>query len=95
MALKFEHLAKCQISRARAAVIHLPHYSVQTPVFMPVGTQGTMKGLTSSQLKDLDCEILLGNTYHLGFRPGPELLSELGGLHSFMNWDRAILTVMN
>lgn len=91
-ALRYELLATCKTSRARASLLHLPHQSVSLPVFMPVGTQGTMKGVTTAQLKDLGCEILLGNTYHLGHRPGPELLIDQGGLHAFMNWDRAILT---
>jgi tRNA-guanine family transglycosylase len=59
---------------------------------MPVGTQGTVKGLTSTQLEELNCGIILGNTYHLGHRPGPDVLDELGGLHKFMNWKRGILT---
>ncbi|XP_050362340.1 queuine tRNA-ribosyltransferase catalytic subunit isoform X2 [Nymphalis io] len=70
----------------------LPHYSVKTPVFMPVGTQGTMKGLLPDQLENLDCEIILGNTYHLGNRPGVDVLKKAGGLHKFMNWNRALLT---
>lgn len=70
----------------------LPHYTVDTPVFMPVGTQGTLKGLAPEQLEELDCKIMLGNTYHLGHRPGPDLLEKAGGLHKFMNWDRALLT---
>lgn len=70
----------------------LPHYECQTPMFMPVGTQGTMKGLTSQQLEELDCQVILGNTYHLGLRPGPDLLGEVGGLHKFMNWSRGMLT---
>lgn len=91
-ALQFSLISKCSTTRARASIMHLPHYSVRLPVFMPVGTQGTMKGLTSNQLRDMDCEILLGNTYHLGHRPGPEILTSQGGLHKFMDWDRAILT---
>lgn len=55
---------------------------------MPVGTQGTIKGLTSQQVEDLGCGIILGNTYHLGHRPGPETLKKLGGLHKLMNWNR-------
>ena len=93
VALSFKVLAKCSHSKARASLLTLPHQSVQLPVFMPVGTQGTMKGISCHQLKEhLDCEILLGNTYHLGHRPGPELLEAHGGLHKFMDWDRAILT---
>jgi len=70
----------------------LPHFDVQTPIFMPVGTQGTMKGLTCDQLRKLNCQIILGNTYHLGMRPGADLLDKAGGLHKFMDWDRAMLT---
>lgn len=67
--LSFKILAKCSTTKARTAILTLPHHEVETPVFMPVGTQGTMKGLTSKQLVDLDCQIILGNTYHLGMRP--------------------------
>ena len=68
-ALAFKILAECPVSKARAAVMTLPHAAVDTPVFMPVGTQGTLKGMTPHQLETLDCRILLGNTYHLGNRP--------------------------
>lgn len=68
-ALRFELLSKCPISRARVSRIHLPHHIVDAPVFMPVGTQGTMKGLTPEQLRQLNCQIMLSNTYHLGLRP--------------------------
>ena len=78
--------------RARATTLTLHHGPVRTPVFMPVGTQGTVKGLTASQLKQLDCEIILGNTYHLALRPGADILDELGGLHKLAGWDRNILT---
>ncbi|XP_046676004.1 queuine tRNA-ribosyltransferase catalytic subunit-like [Homalodisca vitripennis] len=91
-ALTFNILACCNLSMARTAVMGLPHYEVETPVFMPVGTQGTLKGLLPEQLKALDCQIILGNTYHLGTRPGPELIKKAGGLHKFMGWDRALLT---
>lgn len=70
----------------------LPHFTVATPQFMPVGTSGCMKGLTTLQLEELDCHIILGNTYHLALQPGKELLTQLGGLHKFMGWDRAMLT---
>jgi hypothetical protein len=70
----------------------LPHYKVETPVFMPVGTKGTVKGLTTEQLQELDCHIILGNTYHLGNHPGHELVAEMGGLHGFINWPRGMLT---
>lgn len=90
--------------RARAATLFLPHGKVRTPVFMPVGTKGTIKSLTSSQITlndkehngnfidDIGPEIILGNTYHLALQPGTELLAEFGGLHKFMNWNRNLLT---
>ncbi|KAI3920089.1 hypothetical protein MKW98_001345 [Papaver atlanticum] len=90
MPLKFEVLGRC--NHARASKLTLPHFECQTPLFMPVGTQGTIKGLTTSQLEDIGCHIILGNTYHLELRPGSELIDELGGLHNFMNWPRALLT---
>ena len=67
--LQFEIVARCGTTKARVARMVLPHHHVDTPVFMPVGTQGTMKGLTAAQLRDLGCQIVLGNTYHLGNRP--------------------------
>ena len=67
--LSFRTLAKCSKSKARTSLLQLPHFEVETPIFMPVGTQGTMKGLTTKQLEDLNCQIILGNTYHLGMRP--------------------------
>ncbi|KAJ2615172.1 Queuine tRNA-ribosyltransferase catalytic subunit 1 [Coemansia sp. RSA 1365] len=91
-ALKFEVLARCSTTKARASRMHLPHYTAHTPMFMPVGTMGTIKGLTTKQLEQLDCHVILGNTYHLGSRPGPELLEKAGGLHKFMTWDRGLLT---
>ncbi|QCD93173.1 queuine tRNA-ribosyltransferase [Vigna unguiculata] len=90
MALVFEVLGR--FNRARAARLTLPHHVCQTPLFMPVGTQGTIKGLTNSQLEDIGCQIILGNTYHLALRPTSELLDEVGGLHNFMNWQRGLLT---
>ena len=77
---------------ARAGVLATPHGAVQTPVFMPVGTQATVKGLTPDMLRAVGTQILLGNTYHLALRPGDELVRGLGGLHRFMGWDRPILT---
>lgn len=68
------------------------HGKVDTPVFMPVGTKGTMKAVLFDQLRALDCQIMLSNTYHLGLKPGIETLKKAGGLHSFMNWDRCLLT---
>ncbi|XP_046403957.1 queuine tRNA-ribosyltransferase catalytic subunit [Ischnura elegans] len=91
-ALNFQILAECTTSNARTGIMKLPHFDVETPVFMPVGTQGSMKGLLPEQLEKLNCQIILGNTYHLGTRPGPEILKKAGGLHKFMNWKRALLT---
>ncbi|XP_077118120.1 queuine tRNA-ribosyltransferase catalytic subunit 1 isoform X1 [Ranitomeya variabilis] len=85
-------LAECPVTKARACELMLPHGPVKTPVFMPVGTPGTMKGVTAEQLRDLGCEICLGNTYHLGMRPGPEIMKKVNGLHGFMSWDRNLLT---
>jgi queuine tRNA-ribosyltransferase len=77
---------------ARRGEISTPHGAVQTPAFMPVGTQATVKGLTPGTVRDTGAEILLGNTYHLMLRPGAERIAALGGLHKFMNWPRPILT---
>ena len=79
---------------ARAAIVHLPHGDVRTPVFMPVGTKGTIKGLSSEQLSNeyLSPEIILGNTYHLALQPGTELIAEFGGLHNWMKWENNLLT---
>ncbi len=77
---------------ARRGVIHTPHGDIQTPVFMPVGTQATVKSMTPEELKEDNAQIILSNTYHLFLRPGHELVRQAGGLHKFMNWDRPILT---
>jgi queuine tRNA-ribosyltransferase len=90
MSFKFEIDARC--GKARAGRLLTPHGVVQTPVFMPVGTLGTVKGVPQDLLEELGVEILLGNTYHLYLRPGAELVRRLGGLHRFMAWDRALLT---
>lgn len=65
---------------------------VDTPVFMPVGTQGSMKGITTEQLENIKCNMILGNTYHLGLKPGQDILDQVGGLHKFMNWNHGLLT---
>lgn len=88
----FELLTRDPSTAARRGRLHLPHGVVQTPAFMPVGTQGTVKGLTIDQVAATGAEILLGNTYHLALRPGSALVAELGGLHRFMGWNRPILT---
>ncbi|KAM9368080.1 queuine tRNA-ribosyltransferase catalytic subunit 1 [Phaethornis superciliosus] len=85
-------LAECGQSRARAGELRLPHGPVPCPVFMPVGTRGTAKGVTAAQLEALGCRICLGNTFHLGTGPGPELVRRAGGLHGFMDWGHNLLT---
>lgn len=92
-ALRFEIQAKCPQTGARAGLLHTPHGAIETPAFMPVGTQGTVKAVSPRDLKrDLDAQIILANTYHLFLRPGHQRIERLGGLHRFMAWDRAILT---
>lgn len=92
-ALNFEVKKIDKETGARLGVMHLPHGDVETPVFMPVGTQATVKAMTPDELKEeVKSHIILGNTYHLYLRPGHELIREAGGLHAFMNWDRNILT---
>jgi queuine tRNA-ribosyltransferase len=89
----FELQATCPVTGARAGIIHTAHGDIETPVFMPVGTQATVKGILPRELiGDLDAKIILGNTYHLFLRPGHETIRSLGGLHKFMAWPRAILT---
>src|SRR5262245_15798607 len=77
---------------ARAGVLLTAHGELRTPAFMPVGTKATVKMLDPDEVRSLGAEILLGNTYHLHFRPGDDVIAELGGLHKFMGWDRPILT---
>lgn len=91
-AIRYELIKKCRQTGARLGVVHTPHGSFETPVFMPVGTQATVKGMTPDELKGIEARIILSNTYHLYMRPGNELIREAGGLHKFMNWDRPILT---
>ncbi len=89
----FDHILTDPGSTARRGRIYTAHGTVETPVFMPVGTLGTVKGVAQRSLrKDIDAEIILGNTYHLYLRPGSDILERAGGLHPFMNWDRAVLT---
>jgi len=91
--VRFELQAVCPDTGARAGLIHTEHGDIETPVFMPVGTQATVKGVTQRDLAgDLDAQIILANTYHLFLRPGHELIRAQGGLHDFMSWPRAILT---
>ncbi|HLV09325.1 MAG TPA: tRNA guanosine(34) transglycosylase Tgt [Halanaerobiales bacterium] len=79
-------------TNARTAKLITPHGEINTPIFMPVGTQATVKSMTSEELKEVGSEIILSNTYHLYLRPGSKLISRAGGLHNFMHWDKPILT---
>jgi len=92
MNFSYEIKKVCAQSGARIGVLHTPHGDIETPVFMPVGTQATVKGLRPEDLKELNAQIILSNTYHLFLRPGQEIVKKAGGLHKFMNWDRPILT---
>ncbi|PTX55340.1 queuine tRNA-ribosyltransferase [Melghirimyces profundicolus] len=92
MAVRYELIKTCRQSGARLGRLHTPHGTVDTPVFMPVGTLATVKTMSPEELKEMGSGIILANTYHLFLRPGHEVVREAGGLHSFMNWDRAILT---
>jgi queuine tRNA-ribosyltransferase len=90
--VRLEILKEDSRTRARIGKLYTPHGVIDTPVFMPVGTQATVKTMTPEELKDLGAQIILSNTYHLFLRPGHELVAEAGGLHTFMHWDGAILT---
>jgi queuine tRNA-ribosyltransferase len=92
MATHFQLLGKDATTAARRGRLTTLHGDVETPVFMPVGTQGTVKAVTPVQLREIGAQIILGNTYHLNLRPGSELIRGLGGLHRFMGWDGPILT---
>lgn len=91
-AIRYEWIKTCKQSGARLGKLHTPHGVIDTPIFMPVGTQATVKSMTPEELKEMDAKIILSNTYHLFLRPGHKLVEKAGGLHKFMNWDRAILT---
>ena len=90
--VKYELIKQCKQSGARLGIVHTPHGDIHTPVFMPVGTQATVKAMSPAELKEIGAEIILSNTYHLYMRPGEKLVEKAGGLHGFMNWDRPILT---
>jgi queuine tRNA-ribosyltransferase len=90
--MEFKVEATCGKTLARAGVLTTPHGVIKTPVFMPVGTQATVKGLSSEDLAEIGAGIVLANTYHLYLRPGHDVIRDAGGLHAFMNWDGAILT---
>ena len=88
----FELIGKDSSSKARRGRLTTPHGVIETPAYMPVGTQGSVKAVSSRELHELEAQIVLGNTYHLFVRPGLELIRKFGGLHRFMNWDGPILT---
>ncbi|CCJ28511.1 unnamed protein product [Pneumocystis jirovecii] len=90
--LTFDIIHECSVSKARAGLLTLSHGSVETPVFMPVGTQATLKGITPQQLGHLGCRLMLNNTYHLGLRPGQSVLDMIGGAHVFQGWPHNLLT---
>ncbi|HHW31995.1 MAG TPA: tRNA guanosine(34) transglycosylase Tgt [Clostridiaceae bacterium] len=90
--IRYELIKTCKQTGARLGRIHTPRGIIDTPAFMPVGTQATVKGMSPDELKEMDAQIILSNTYHLYIRPGHKLIEEAGGLHKFMNWDRPILT---
>src|SRR5690554_3989947 len=92
MTVRFELIKECKQSGARLGRVYTPHGQIETPIFMPVGTQATVKSMTPEELKEIESQIILSNTYHLYLRPGHNLIKEAGGLHKFMNWNRPILT---
>ncbi len=91
-AVKYELIKTCKQTGARLGRLHTPHGVIETPIFMPVGTQATVKAMTPEELKEIGSQIILSNTYHLYMRPGHDLIERVGGLHKFMNWDKPILT---
>ncbi|QDP40722.1 tRNA guanosine(34) transglycosylase Tgt [Radiobacillus deserti] len=92
MPITYEHIKTCKQTGARLGIVHTPHGSFETPIFMPVGTLATVKTMSPEELEEIGAKIILSNTYHLWLRPGEDIIQEAGGLHSFMNWDGAILT---
>lgn len=91
-AVTYELIKKDSRTKARRGRVNTPHGPIETPVFMPVGTAGTVKAMKPEEVRDMGAQIILGNTYHLYLRPGYEVVKAAGGLHKFMNWERAILT---
>ena len=91
-AVTFELLKTDTRTKARRGRVTTPHGVIETPIFMPVGTAATVKGMRPEEVKELGAQIILSNTYHLYLRPGHEIVKEAGGLHKFMNWDKPILT---
>ena len=91
-AVWYELIKEEKHTGARLGILHTPHGSFPTPMYMPVGTLATIKGLSPEELKEMGADVVLANTYHLWLRPGEDLVAEAGGLHKFMNWDKGILT---
>ena len=91
-AITYEHIKTCKQTGARLGIVHTPHGSFETPTFMPVGTQATVKTMSPEELQEIGAGMILSNTYHLWLRPGHDIVKEAGGLHKFMNWDKPILT---
>ncbi len=92
MTIRYELIKTCKQSGARLGKLYTPHGIIDTPIFMPVGTQATVKTMTPEELIEINSQIILSNTYHLYLRPGHKLIEKAGGLHKFMNWDKPILT---
>ncbi|TQS36939.1 hypothetical protein Golomagni_02601 [Golovinomyces magnicellulatus] len=90
--LKFELIATCSTTKARAAILTLPHGTLKLPLFMPVATQASLKGLTPEQLEETGCRMCLNNTYHLALKPGQHVLDQVGGAHNFQGWKHNLLT---
>ena len=88
----FELIKTCKQSGARLGVVHTPHGDIPTPIYMPVGTQATVKAMTPREMEDIGTKIMLSNTYHLHLRPGEQLVQEAGGIHKFMSWNKPVLT---
>ena len=88
----YEQIKQDKKTGARVGILHTPHGDIETPTYMPVGTQATVKGVMPRDLKEAKSQIILANTYHLYMRPGDELVKQAGGLHKFMAWDKPILT---
>ncbi len=90
--MSFKVLKKCADTKARLGVVSTPHGDIPTPIFMPVGTRGSVKAMTPHEMDDLGAKIILGNTYHLMLKPGMDIIEKAGGLHAFSNWHKPILT---
>src|SRR5699024_8814163 len=91
-AITYELITTCKQTGARLGKVHTPHGSFDTPMFMPVGTLATVKTMSPEELNEIGAKIILSNTYHLWLQPGEQIIKKAGGLHSFMNWDKPILT---